>query len=115
MATVVPSALEAPQEILVIAADELPEQVSLWQDAWHRLRRNRMAVIGLVIIGIFLVMALVSFFWTPYETWRPGRGRTYAAPSLLHPLGLDDFGRDILSRVMGGAGIRPRPQCPDPR
>jgi oligopeptide transport system permease protein len=106
MATVVPTALEAPQEELhVNGSDALPEQVTLWQDAWRRLRRNRMAVIGLVIIATFIVMALVSFVWTPYDTWRQGLGRTYAGPSLLHPLGLDDFGRDILSRVMGGAGI----------
>jgi oligopeptide transport system permease protein len=105
MATIVPSALEASEEFHVVTGDELPEQVTLWQDAWRRLTRNRMAVIGMVIIGFFLVVALISFVWTPYETWRQGLGPTYQSPSLLHPLGLDDFGRDILSRVMGGAGI----------
>jgi oligopeptide transport system permease protein len=94
-----------PEEVAVTGADELPEQVSLWQDAWRRLRRNRMAVIGLVIIGIFLVTALVALVWTPYDTWRQALGPTYQGPSLAHPFGLDDFGRDILSRVMGGAAI----------
>lgn len=94
-----------PEELIVTGADELPEQVSLWQDAWRRLRRNRMAVIGLVIIGIFLVTALVALVWTPYDTWRQALGPTYQGPSLAHPFGLDDFGRDILSRVMGGAAI----------
>src|ERR1700704_4349179 len=105
MATVVPSALEVSEELQVVLGDELPEQVTLWQDAWRRLTRNRMAVIGMVIIGFFLVVALLSFVWTPYETWRQGLGPTYQGPTLKHPLGLDDFGRDILSRVMGGAGI----------
>ena len=105
MATVVPSALEAPQELHVLGVDELPEQVTLWQDAWRRLRRNRLAVIGLVIIGFFVTTALVSLVWTPYPTWRQALGPTYQGPTLLHPFGLDDFGRDILSRVMGGAGI----------
>jgi oligopeptide transport system permease protein len=106
MATVVPSALEAPDELVIVqSADDLPEQVTLWQDAWRRLTRNRMAVVGLVIIGIFLVTAIVSFFWTPYPTWRQALGPTYQGPTLIHPLGLDDFGRDILSRVMGGAAI----------
>ncbi len=106
MATVVPTALELPEEIQIIAAgEELPEQVTLWQDAWRRLTRNRMAVIGLVIIAIFIITALVSFVWTPYPTWKQALGPTYQTPTLLHPLGLDDYGRDILSRVMGGAAI----------
>src|SRR5260370_8269715 len=106
MATVVPTALELPEEIQSIAAgEERPEQVTLWQDAWRRLTRNRMAVIGLVIIAIFIITALVSFVWTPYPTWKQALGPTYQTPTLLHPLGLDDYGRDILSRVMGGAAI----------
>jgi oligopeptide transport system permease protein len=83
----------------------MPEQVTLWQDAWRRLRRNRLSVIGLVIIGTFVAVALISFVWTPYPTWRQALGTTYSSPSLIHPFGLDDYGRDILSRVMGGAGI----------
>src|SRR5437660_1699039 len=105
MATVVPTTLEVAEERQIVGADQLPEQVTLWQDAWRRLTRNRMAVIGMVIIGFFLVTAVVSFVWTPYDTWRQALGITYSGPSLAHPLGLDDYGRDILSRVMGGAGI----------
>jgi oligopeptide transport system permease protein len=106
MATVVPTALEIPEELHVVGtAEELPEQVSLWQDAWRRLTKNRMAVVGLVIIGVFLFTAILSLFWTPYPTWRQALGPTYQTPTLLHPLGLDDYGRDILSRVMGGAAI----------
>ncbi len=97
MATAVPTA--------IATGEDLPEQVTLWQDAWRRLTRNRMALIGLVIITVFIVTALVSFVWTPYPTWRQALGPTYQGPSLLHPFGLDDFGRDMLSRVMGGAAI----------
>jgi oligopeptide transport system permease protein len=105
MATVVPTALEVPEELHAIGAEELPEQVTLWQDAWRRLTRNRMAVIGLVIIGVFVLTAIVSLFWTPYPIWKQALGTTYSSPSLLHPFGLDDYCRDILSRVMGGAAI----------
>jgi oligopeptide transport system permease protein len=105
MATVVPTVLEIPEELHVIGADDLPEQVTLWQDAWRRLTRNRLSIIGLVIIGTFIVVALVSFVWTPYPIWKQALGPTYQGPSLIHPFGLDDYGRDILSRVMGGAGI----------
>ena len=93
--------VESSQELL----GDLPEQVSMFQDAWIRLRRNRLAVVGLVIITVFLTTALVSLVWTPYATWRQALGPTYQGPTFAHPLGLDDYGRDILSRLMQGAGI----------
>ena len=105
MATSVPTVVEVEEVIAETGAPELAEHLSLWQDAWRRLRRNRMAVIGLVIISLFIVTAVVSFFWTPYPTWRQALGPTYQGPSLAHPLGLDDYGRDIMSRAMGGASI----------
>src|SRR3989440_9163959 len=98
-----PQSLESSQEQLL--EQDIADHVTLWQDAWGRLKQNRMAVIGLVIIGIFLATALISFVWTPYPTWRQALGPTYQGPTLAHPLGLDDYGRDILSRVMGGAAI----------
>jgi oligopeptide transport system permease protein len=104
MATV-PTAIEVEEVIVEKGVAEFSEHMSLWQDAWHRLTRNRMAVIGLVIIGVFLLTAIVSFFWTPYPTWRQALGPTYQGPSAAHPFGLDDYGRDILSRAMGGASI----------
>jgi oligopeptide transport system permease protein len=104
MATV-PTTIESSAELLETASVELPEHATLGQDAWRRLKRNRLAVIGLVIIGIFFVTALVSFVWTPYPIWRQALGPTYQSATLAHPLGLDDYGRDILSRVMGGAAI----------
>jgi len=97
-----PTSVEASQELLL---SELPEQMSMAQDAWRRLQRNRLAVIGLAIIGLFLATAVVSLVWTPYQTWQQALGPTYQGPTPAHPLGLDDYGRDILSRVMGGAGI----------
>jgi oligopeptide transport system permease protein len=106
MATV-PTTVEIEESLADtgFVAEETGEHLSLWQDAWTRLTRNRMAVIGLVIIAVFLLTALVAIFWTPYPTWKQALGPTYQGPSFAHPLGLDDYGRDILSRVMGGASI----------
>src|SRR4029077_17581980 len=98
-----PQSFEQPQELVL--ETEISEHVTLVQDAWRRLRRNKLAVIGLVILTAFVVTALVSLVWTPYPTWRQALGPTYQGVSLAHPLGLDDYGRDILSRVMGGAAI----------
>ena len=99
----IPQTIETSQELQL--ETEVAEHVTFFQDAWRRLRRNRLAVIGLVIIGIFVASALVSLVWTPYPTWRQALGPTYQGPTLAHPFGLDDYGRDILSRVMGGAAI----------
>src|SRR5438445_6588355 len=82
---------------------EMPEQVTLLSDAWRRLKRNRLALVGAVIIGLLFVAALISIVWTPYPTWLQSVGSTYQPPSAAHPLGLDQAGRDILSRSMGGA------------
>ena len=84
---------------------EVPEQVTLLSDAWRRLRRNRLALLGGVIIALLIVVALISIVWTPYPTWLEAVGPTYQTPSLHHLLGLDQAGRDILSRIMGGALI----------
>ncbi len=84
---------------------EVPEQATLLSDAWRRIRRNRLALLGGAIIAVLLIVALISIVWTPYPTWLEAVGPTYQPPSPHHPLGLDASGRDILSRIMGGTLI----------
>lgn len=59
--------------------------------------------LGVLLIGTVVAGALLSFVWTPY----PPNALDFAAqlegPSLAHPLGTDEFGRDLLSRVLVGA------------
>ena len=80
-------------------------QVSLWSDAWRRLRRNRLALISAFYLAILFAIAILSLFWTPYSTSHVGLTLTYAGPSAQHPFGGDSLGRDILSRLMEGARI----------
>jgi len=84
---------------------EVPEQTTLLSDAWRRIRRNRLALVGGAIILVLFIVALISIAWTPYPVWLQAVGPTYQPPSPTHPLGLDQAGRDILSRIMGGALI----------
>jgi oligopeptide transport system permease protein len=84
---------------------ELPEQASLWSDAWRRLRRNRLALIATVYLIFLVGVALLATVWTPYRMSAIGVGPTYGVPSAAHPMGLDSLGRDILSRLMVGAQI----------
>jgi ABC-type dipeptide/oligopeptide/nickel transport system permease subunit len=80
------------------------EQVSLWRDGWRRLRRNRLALAATIFLAFLALVCVVTFFWTPYPP-SVFVGNPYAGPSLAHPFGLDEYGRDMLSRMMVGAQI----------
>ena len=67
-------------------------------------KRNYNLIIGSVITFVFLAAALVGQFWTPYSPTAMDYVAVNAGPSLAHPMGTDNFGRDILSRVMNGSG-----------
>ena len=88
------------------------ESRTLWGDAWRRLRRNKLAVISLAYIGIVALLALTAPLWAAKLFGDPLYVNTttimkmrFLAPSLAHPMGTDDFGRDIFARVIYGARI----------
>jgi ABC-type dipeptide/oligopeptide/nickel transport system permease subunit len=73
------------------------------RQALRRFLRNRMAVVGAVVVLAFVLIALVAAVWTPYPVDQPNLPLRLGSPSLDHPLGTDDVGRDILSRLAAGA------------
>jgi oligopeptide transport system permease protein len=81
------------------------EQVSLWRDGWRRLRRNKLALAAVVYLSLLVLVAIVSFFWTPYKPNFIGACDTYATPSPAHLFGCDELGRDSLSRLMAGTQV----------
>ena len=64
-----------------------------------------MLKVGAVIVGTALLLALVGPFIAPFDPARQELAARLAAPSLAHPFGLDELGRDILARVLAGARI----------
>ena len=68
-----------------------------------RYLKNLNFSIGAALSVVVLVMALVSLFWTPYDPNTMDAKHRMATPSMAHPLGTDQYGRDLLSRVMVGA------------
>ena len=84
----------------------IKKQRSLWGDAWRRLKRNKLAVLGLIIVVTFAVIAIFAPVIAPYserEVVDPRLAR--ASPSWLFPMGLDANGRDIFSRMVYGARV----------
>jgi peptide/nickel transport system permease protein len=69
-----------------------------------RARRTNL-VIGAVLVGLLLLIAVVNLVYTPYGPLDVNIHARYAPPSLQHWFGTDEFGRDILSRIMSGAGV----------
>lgn len=79
------------------------KEESRWRQGFARFRRNRTGVVGGVILLFFLVVTLVAMVWTPYPVDQPVLELRLAPPSLDHPLGTDDVGRDLLTRLAVGA------------
>lgn len=103
-----PLGLDAPR-VPTAAAGPSPEDVSApgaprWRRMRRRLLRRRLAVIGLVLVTVFLVLALVGPFVTPDPNRQDFRA-VLQGSSLSHPMGTDDLGRDILARIAHGARV----------
>lgn len=78
---------------------------SLWQDAWLRLRRNKLAVFGLGILTLFITVALLTPWIAPYGYADQDLDLGASGPSAEHWLGTDGFGRDLLTQIMYGGRI----------
>jgi peptide/nickel transport system permease protein len=78
---------------------------TFWQDTARALRRQRAAMVGLVLVGIVLVAACVGLVAVPQTANRSNLAQRLNPPSVTHVLGTDGSGRDILQRVLLGAPL----------
>lgn len=109
MSTTLPPAADANM------APEPPRAVpdhgtSLWVDAFQRLRRSPQAVVGSIIVLLFVLVAILAPWLAPFDGEAlPGRAeiRPTSIPGIgdiaAYPLGLDRFGGDVLSKLLWGA------------
>ena len=78
---------------------------SLWKDAWLRLKKNHLAVFGLVVLLLFIVIALATPWIAPYTYQEQNLALGASPPSAEHWLGTDIFGRDLMTQIMYGGRI----------
>ncbi|GEB35355.1 ABC transporter permease [Brevibacillus sp. FSL K6-0770] len=80
-------------------------QLTFWQGAWQRLKGNKLALMGLVIIIVLGVMATIGPMISGHEYSKQSIIMKNKAPSGTYWFGTDDFGRDVFTRVWYGARI----------
>lgn len=79
------------------------KQESFWASVGKRLLQNKMAVIGMTILGIIIFAAIFAPYIAPHDPIKQNILARYKAPSSKYLLGTDELGRDILSRIIYGA------------
>jgi len=81
------------------------ESFSLWKDAWTRLSNNKLALLGLVTLVFFCIIAFLAPWIAPYGYEEQNLILGASPPSYQHLLGTDVFGRDMLTRIMYGGRV----------
>ena len=88
-----------------IQANALRPPRSLWGDAWYQFRRHRLAMAGLVVLSLLVIGTLLG----PFVYRTPINDINFKlaieGPSLEHPFGTDDLGRDLLARALWGGRV----------
>ncbi|HEY8369286.1 MAG TPA: ABC transporter permease [Thermodesulfobacteriota bacterium] len=85
------------------AAHDAP--ATLTADAWRRFRRSRLGLVGLALVGLLVTTAVFAPVLAPHDPARQRLADRRAAPGTRYVLGADEFGRDILSRVIYGTRV----------
>jgi ABC-type dipeptide/oligopeptide/nickel transport system permease subunit len=91
---------QAPQA----SGDEIVHR-TVWQAFWFRLRRNRRAMLALIFIILEILVAIFAPWVAPYEPDKSDYNALWSPPTWEHPMGTDDLGRDVLSRLIYGGRI----------
>jgi len=79
--------------------------VGLWSDAFRRMRRNPAAIIGGLLVGFFLLMAIFAPFIAPYDPTQGNLADSYLPPSSEHWFGTNVQGQDMFSRIVFGSRL----------
>jgi oligopeptide transport system permease protein len=79
--------------------------IGFWKDSWQRLRKNKAALVGLVVIVALISVAYIAPLLSPYTPYAQDMTKSYLNPSAEHLMGTDNFGRDMFVRVWEGTRV----------
>lgn len=82
-----------------------PKSRSLWQDGFYRLQKNKLAIIGIIILLIIGISALLAPWLSPYSYAEQDLALGASPPSAQHWLGTDTLGRDLFTRILYGSRV----------
>ncbi len=88
-----------------VLAPPIEKGSSLWHDAWLRLRKNQLAVFGLIALGIIAISCFIGPLLSPYGYEEQNLELGASAPGAAHWLGTDTLGRDLLVRLLSGGRV----------
>ncbi|MGH4124885.1 MAG: ABC transporter permease [Clostridium sp.] len=87
-------------------ADEiLRPSITYWQDAWRRLKQNKLATASLVVLILITIMTIFGQYINGFSFETTNNNLINAKPSMQHWFGTDTIGRDIFSRVWAGGRV----------
>lgn len=76
-----------------------------WREVWRRLKQNKAAMLGLLVMVILILAAIFADYVAPYGYDDQDLMRRFQTPNSQHWFGTDNFGRDIFSRIVYGAQV----------
>lgn len=76
-----------------------------WRRTWRAFARNRMALVGLGVLVLVVASAILGPILSPYDVVAQNISQRLQPPSLAHPMGTDELGRDTLTRILAGGRI----------
>ncbi|NCA13278.1 MAG: ABC transporter permease, partial [Proteobacteria bacterium] len=76
-----------------------------WRLAWRRFRRHRLAIVGMVVIAFLASASLLADVLSPYNPTKTNLLEMLDAPSVAHPMGTDELGRDLMARILHGGRV----------
>lgn len=103
--------LSLPEEMFVIVQDDAQAEeivrpsTTYWHDVWARFRKDPLALVGLIIIVAMALMAIFLPMVSPYSYDGMDLTAMNQGPTLQHPCGTDQMGRDLFIRILYGARI----------
>jgi ABC-type dipeptide/oligopeptide/nickel transport system permease subunit len=88
-----------------MSTTQIHESKSLWRHAFEQLCRDRLALISLVIVAIYSIVAILVGLGFLAADWEQSVGPSYSTPSATHPFGLDIFGMSVWAKTLKGTEV----------